>query len=48
MAERFTAKQVLEPLSDDFDCSKGKESDFGDTPTFLDLVETLWTLQRQG
>ena len=30
MAERFTAKQVMELLSDDFDSSKGKESDFGD------------------
>ena len=29
MAERFTAEQVLELLSNDFDASKGEESDFG-------------------
>ena len=51
MAERFTAKQVMELLSDDSDGSKGKESDFGDDElysTLLDLVQMIWTFQRQG
>ena len=30
MAERFTAEQVLELLSLDFDAPEGEESDFGD------------------
>ena len=30
MAEQFTAEQVLELLSDDFDASEGEESGFGD------------------
>ena len=30
----FTAKQVMELLSDDFDGSKGKESDFGDNDLY--------------
>ena len=30
MAEQFTAEQVLELLSDDFDASKDEQSDFGD------------------